>query len=351
MSYIETSPLQNSTIIRIFSERDEIEISPEYQRNGGIWTLEKKKLLIDSILNDYDIPKIYFHKFTREEKRDTGKQYSIIDGRQRLETIWSFMENSFPLDDDFEYQDDETLKLGGMTYQDIAQNHPKIKIKFDSFVLPIIGVRSDDLDLIEDMFSRLNEAVPLNSAEKRNAFGGAMVNAIREVSRHNFFNNKVKFRNTRYQHMEVAARFLLVESTSYENKKLIDTKKVYLDNMVKNYKEKNRETSEFQKTVLSVLNEMITVFSDNDDLLRTQGIMVVYYLLFKKAMELNVKIQRVKLYDFDNQVKENRKLAETNYSEADFELLEYDRLSQHGTNDVSNIRERLRILSNYLNLV
>lgn len=350
MSYIETSPLQNTTILRVFSERDEIEISPEYQRNGSVWTLEKKKLLIDSILNDYDIPKIYFHKFTREEKKKNGKQYSIIDGRQRLETIWSFMENSFPLAEDFEYQDDDTLRLGGMTYQDVAQNHPKLKIKFDSFVLPIIGVSSDDLDLIEDMFSRLNEAVPLNSAEKRNAFGGEMVSAIREISKHDFFRNRVKFRNSRYQHMEIAARFLLVETSNHEHNKLIDTKKVYLDSMVRNYKENHIEVSRFQENVITVLNEMNNVFSDKDDLLRTQGIMVVYYILFKKSIELNVKIQRIKLYDFDNQVKENRKKAEEKYEDADFDLLEYDRLSQHGTNDVSNIRERLRLLCNYLDL-
>lgn len=348
MSYIETSPLQNTTILRVFSEKDEIEISPEYQRNGSVWTLEKKKLLIDSILNDYDIPKIYFHKFSREEKKETGKQYSIIDGRQRLETIWWFMDNGFPLSDDFEYQDDESLKLAGMTYQDIAQKHPKIKIKFDSFVLPIIGVSSDDIDLIEDMFSRLNEAVPLNSAEKRNAFGGAMVSAIREISQHPLFLKKVKFRNSRYQHMEVSARFLLVETSSHEHNKLIDTKKVYLDSMVKNYKERQDEVSCFQANVISILEKMDTVFSDKDDLLRTQGIMVVYYLLFKKSIQLGKDIRRVELYEFDKSVKENRKLAEIKYEDADYDLLEYDRLSQHGTNDVSNIRERLRILSEYL---
>lgn len=350
MSYIETSPLQNTTILRVFSEKDEIEISPEYQRNGSVWTLEKKKLLIDSILNDYDIPKIYFHKFTREEKKETGKQYSIIDGRQRLETIWWFMDNGFPLSDDFEYQDDESLKLAGMTYQDIAQKHPKIKIKFDSFVLPIIGVSSDDIDLIEDMFSRLNEAVPLNSAEKRNAFGGAMVSAIREISKHDLFNNRVKFRNTRYQHMEIAAKFLLVESSNSEHGKLIDTKKVYLDSMVRNYKEKYAEVSDFQNIIINVLDKMNNVFADSDELLRTQGIMVIYYLIFKKAIEVDKDIQRIKLSDFDNMVKENRRTAEATYEDADYDLLEYDRLSQHGTNDVSNIKERFRILSEYLNL-
>jgi len=36
MSKINTSPLKNSAIIRIYSERDIIEIEPEYQRKGDI---------------------------------------------------------------------------------------------------------------------------------------------------------------------------------------------------------------------------------------------------------------------------------------------------------------------------
>ena len=87
MSFIKTSELKNSTIIFLYSERDVIYLDPPYQRQGDIWTKEKKQLLIDSILNDYDIPKIYFHEYDRENVQRTGLQYAVIDGRQRLETI------------------------------------------------------------------------------------------------------------------------------------------------------------------------------------------------------------------------------------------------------------------------
>lgn len=60
-STIKTYPLNNSTILRINSEYDAIEKDPNYQRRGDIWTVEKRQLLIDSILNDYDLPKLYFH--------------------------------------------------------------------------------------------------------------------------------------------------------------------------------------------------------------------------------------------------------------------------------------------------
>ena len=106
MSYIETHPLDHSTIQSIHSEWDAIVKDPPYQRNGDIWSLEKKQLLIDSIINRYDIPKLYFHRYEREESCRTGKMYAIIDGRQRLETIVKFIEGGFALSDDFEYLED-----------------------------------------------------------------------------------------------------------------------------------------------------------------------------------------------------------------------------------------------------
>lgn len=51
---------------------------------------------------------------------------------------------------------------------------------------------------IEDMYSRLNEAVPLNAAEKRNTLGGIMANLIRKIADHDFFRNYVAFKNNKW---------------------------------------------------------------------------------------------------------------------------------------------------------
>lgn len=351
MSYIEAFPVQHSTIMRLYSEKDEIMLNPDYQRMGGVWTLEKKQLLMDSILNDYDIPKIYLHAFTREQRKADGFAYAVIDGRQRLEAIWQFIEGKFALADDFKYQDDESIKLTRLGYSDIASAYPKIKIKFDSFVLPVVGVDTDDQELIEDMFSRLNEAVPLNAAEKRNAIGGELVTAIREVASHAFFTKCVAFGNKRFQHREVAARFILVEENARTLGKIIDTKKEYLDALARNYRhDKTALVIEVQKTVSVVLDFMKSIFLEKDELLRAQGNMVLYYLLCKSAIHANEtgKISRARLYEFRDLVRDNRLRAEENYAEASFELLEFDRLSQQGTNDSSNIRERLGVISRFM---
>ena len=347
--------MKNSTAMLLFSERDEIQTDPDYQRMGGVWTLENRRLLIDSIINNYDLPKIYFHELGRKAVTETGYRYAIIDGRQRLETIWQFMENKFSLSSDIMYQKDPEIDLSGLRYSDLAKEYPRIRVKFDSFVLPVVIVRTqdDEIDLIEDMFSRLNEAVPLNAAEKRNAIGGEFVKAITQISSLKFFKSRVRFGNKRYQHREVAARLMLTEHNMYSNCRLIDTKKVYLDQIAQEYKQdEDGIVTGIRQRVKRILDEMTKVFHRNDELLLAQGIMVVYYLTFRRAMLSNelMKISRRSLIDFREELKSNRQRAEEDYTSSSFDYLEFDRLNQQGTNDASSIRERCRILAKFLGL-
>lgn len=352
---LKTYPMPNSAILRLNSERDNINTDPDYQRRSDIWTLDKRQLLIDSILNDYDMPKLYFHLLSIEQKKDsgTGCDYAIIDGKQRLETVWGFIDGNFRLADDFIYLLDPKVKAGGLTYVDIAKEYPKLKIRFDSFGLPIMLVETDDIDLIEDMFSRMNEAVPLNAAEKRNAFGGSMAEVIRRVSSHDFFTTRVRFNNNRYQHREVAAKLLYLEYSLKNHGKITDTKKPYLDAMVKQYTKKQEFShNDFESMVINILNLMTNIFSKEDPLLKAQSPITVYYLLFKDAQEQNRLglISRAKLISFQEEMERNQKQAAEDITKANFDYLEYDRMSQQGTNDAASIKERVRILKAYVGL-
>jgi hypothetical protein len=353
MAYIETSSLETN-ILLLYSEKDEIIINPEYQRNGEIWNLEKRQLLMDSIINRYDIPKIYFEKLPKEEQNSSEKKYAIIDGRQRLEAIWDFIDGKYALADDFEYLKDEKIKAGGMTYSDLAKKYPKLKIKLDAIPLPIVTIETDDRELIEDMFSRLNEAVPLNAAEKRNALGGVVAKIVTKTSLHKFFKDKVNFSNKRYQHKEAAAKILfLVHSLTTGKKKVVDTKKIYLDDFVKSNKAKaESDFSAITKNVTSVLDEMHKLFINKDPLLKAQGTFPVYFLLVRDYIQEKkiARFSRDLLIKFREKLEKNRKKAEKNIASAEFELLEFDRLSQQGTNDASSIVTRLEILKTHLPL-
>jgi hypothetical protein len=355
MAYIRTYPLPNSAILRVNAEKDRINVSPEYQRRGDIWTLEKQQLLIDSILNDYDVPKLYFHAFNPDQKKAYPDfDYAIIDGRQRLEAIWNFADDRFRISDDFVYLRDRTISAKNLYYSELGSKFPKLKIRFDSYTLPIICIETDDLHLIEDMFSRLNEAVPLNAAEKRNAIGGPMAQAIRDLAAHPFFTEKVKFSDSRLQFRESSARVLFLEHSIITSNKIVDTKKPYLDDMVKKYKMGKYEILQdiFKKTS-NVLTNLCNVFDDNDPLLRAQSSIPIYFLTMRTALLSNSQdeITREKIVGFYKELNINREIASKDIASANFDLLEYDRMSQQGTNDAVSIRERTRIICDYLHVV
>lgn len=352
MSTIRTTLLPQSTILRMYSERNAIQVDPEYQRMSEVWTEEKRQLLIDSLLNDFDLPKIYFHEFLSGKTLADGRKvkYSIIDGRQRLETIWKFIDGDFPLGDDFKLFADPSVDAKGMTYSELAQNHPLLRIRFDSYSLPIYVISTDDLDLIEEMFLRLNEAVPLNAAEKRNAFGGPVAKAIREVSAHPFFVKKVRFSNKRYQFREMAARMMFLSTTL----EIVDTKKAYLDTFVKSFKNaKDRERKQIQNlqdSVESILEKMAKIFTDKDPLLSTQSMPVIYFLIYRAALSQGwaSSVTRNLFLEFDKKRKENREIAETEIAAANYDLLEFDRMSLQGTSDALSINFRFNVLRKFI---
>jgi hypothetical protein len=174
-----------------------------------------------------------------------------------------------------------------------------------------------------------------------------MAKAIIELSNDTLFEKRVRFSNVRYRHREVAARLLFIELSVSANR-LIDTKKPFLDEMVKTYKSgKKNEVSNVMKIVRHVAESMTKVFTSKDTLLAAQAAVPVYYLLFREALaqEKIDKITRQKLLKFNEKRQANRTLAEADITKANFELLEFDRMSQQGTNDASSIRERLRIIT------
>ena len=70
-------------------------VNRRYQRKL-VWTEQEKARLIDSILKGFPIPLILLAE--RSQIYGSGK-YEIIDGVQRFNAVFSYIENYFPLDD------------------------------------------------------------------------------------------------------------------------------------------------------------------------------------------------------------------------------------------------------------
>jgi len=213
---------------------------------------------------------------------------------------------------------------------------------FDSFPLVAICIETEDVEMIEEMFSRLNEAAPLTAPEKRNAYGGPLPAAIRKLATKPFFTKRLPFPNKRYRHFDLATKFLLAEY----KEKVFDTKKAYLDEFVYSFHDKPRNSRlRFLIAAQDTAAEMAQVFVHKDALLRQVGMVALYHHLFRIAIKEGWRsdITRKKLLDFEKLRESNRGRAEKNLAEADYDLIEFDRLAQ-SPNDAGAIKFRLRVM-------
>ena len=89
---------------------EEIDLTPEFQRMRGIWSNLRKSRLIESLLLRIPIPVFYV-------SADVDDNWSVVDGVQRMSTIYDFVEGSFALTG-LEYLAD----LEGLPHEDLPRN-------------------------------------------------------------------------------------------------------------------------------------------------------------------------------------------------------------------------------------
>ena len=159
--------------------KDTIDFNSPIQRKSGMWDAKRKGLLIHSILQNsiYSVPTVYFRKDMVGDKK---YQYSVIDGIQRITTVFDFIDNKFPLAEVPPVVIDGTAyNVSGQYFSDLEQDCQQELIRFK---LRIEAFEPEDGDTeeyvnntIEEVFSRLNSAVPLTSAQLCKARAGTDV--------------------------------------------------------------------------------------------------------------------------------------------------------------------------------
>src|SRR5215469_2452674 len=145
------------------NRREKIDMDPPYQRRGRLWSDADKAYLIDSILNGFDVPKVYMADFTWGESplNEQKLPYAIIDGKQRLEAIFGFFEGKVVLNKDFKHLENPSVSLGGLGYQDLKKRYPEVAEVFDEYNLLVMRVVARDDAPITELFVRLNRSKSL----------------------------------------------------------------------------------------------------------------------------------------------------------------------------------------------
>lgn len=306
---LEVKPISKiRSLLDWHQDRGIIEMEPSYQRRGDLWPEKNKQLLINSILNRYDIPKIYLADFTYSDTplKESKKPYAIIDGKQRFTIFFDFFDDKIKLDSTPVYFDNKEFVLAGLKYSDLQVKHFPIAKVFEDYVPTIMSVISDDLSDVQELFIRLNLNVSISGAERRNAMPGPLPAIIRKLSVHSFFRDYATFPINRGQDLNAAAKFLLMqEAHGFANVKRVD-----LDRFVKNNKDKSPFDYEgISIEISSILDKMTQVFEKKDVLLKSQAQLTVYYWLVNNYSALFGKQIRNFLLAFEQKRAQVRREA------------------------------------------
>jgi hypothetical protein len=341
---IKVTQFEPKTLRWWYSQRAKIDMNPSYQRHGRLWSETDKAFLVDSIINEYDVPKIYIADFTFGHTRlnSAGLPYAIIDGKQRLEALFDFFEGSLVLEDDFVCQQAPGLKLGGLGYSDLKSQYPDVADIVDNYPLSVMRVITDDEESINELFVRLNRSKPLTGAEIRNAMTGPVPGIIRYLVEHDVFQSCIRFPVRRGQDKNAAAKLLLFE---FENK-LAETKRRNLDQFTRGARRSPKDRLELaSRRVIDTLDRMAGIFLPRDALLTSAGQFPVYYWFVRTRKPEADGMIREFLLQFERRRKQDRAGSPGTGSgkRPDRELLEYDAFNR-STNDIASHSGRFRIL-------
>lgn len=326
---------ERMVIYTIWIQQKAFELNPPYQREGGLWGVEAKQSFIDSLINGWDVPKLYLAECTGGLKK-----YAVIDGKQRLTTVWEFMEGGFPTAQDLRCEEYPQLECGGKLF---SQLDSAVQDHLRSQQLDFVILTECDEEIVEEMFHRLNNGVPLNNAEKRNAIGGALNQHIKDlVATHDFFKRRITATPKRSAYLETAAKFYLIE----DRDGVCDLKKRPLDNLVRNHKAASSGVTRLHSLVKAELDALCKVFTEADPLLRKHAAIPLYYLLYRKirkAYSLTDLPKKLRdfLEAFETERTEDREKAD---DDRDPTLQHFELLSQQATASRDSLENRLEIL-------
>lgn len=301
--------------------RKNIILKHRLQRREGVWSKAQKSLLIDSLLRGYIVNPVH----TIVENR---KQY-VIDGVQRLSTLYDFVNDLFSLSKDL-----EKIDIDGKTYEIASKKFSKldqpVQDELLSSQIQVYEITEYVDKDVREMFSRLNSGKPLNTIQKMTPImSDELSDTILELVSHPFFKKVLttpQLKSSVDQAIVLETLMLCEQSKDYDfgsfNKK--DKEKFieyYNDNMKK-------EKLECVKKALDKLNE---TFDKNVNIPKTSISFIIF--AYYRVIKDNKSISKLA-----GAVKDFLKNYETNE--------EYKNYILQGTNSKESVQKRLSFWRN-----
>jgi hypothetical protein len=142
----------------------QIDLDPGFQRRS-VWTVNDRRRLIQSIIDGYPVPSVFLYR-----RANNGRLvYDVIDGKQRLETIFMFTRLGRFKRETFDVKLDLGEGLGWYDWPTICRYFPEKRAAVASYKIQTVEI-TGELAQIIDLFVRINSTGKrLTSGEKRHA--------------------------------------------------------------------------------------------------------------------------------------------------------------------------------------
>ena len=221
-TFVRTPNTQNAAWFLDLHSAGRLDLHPAYQRRS-VWNLSYRQFFIDSLIRNYPTQSIFVEV---DVDPDTGTQYAVIDGKQRLTSLFEFARDEFPTSDSL-----DDLGLGDKYYSDLDR---EIRTAILSYTFTVEAIPSTTAAELNQAFDRLNRNVArLNKQELRHAqYGGAFSARMEKLADDEFWDDirlTTPARRRRMLDVEyVSELYVIGQYGIQDGKDYLDT--IYADN-------------------------------------------------------------------------------------------------------------------------
>ena len=277
---------------REWYEAKTLSLSPKFQRRS-VWKDVAKSFLIDSVLRNKPLPKIFLRQLIDKQTRITKRE--VIDGQQRLRTILDY------INDGFKVRPSHNETYGDLFFSQLPEN-VQTEILSYTFSVDVLG-DIDDSEVM-DIFSRLNTyTTSLNKQELINAeFFGYFKQLVYKISyRYNKFwiDNKIftEYQTMRMNEVELTADLIIAMIDGIQNRKI--AKEYY-----RRYDEHFPLCEKYEKIFDEIIETICLLFED--ELVKTYfKKQALFYSLFLALYNLKYNLKgysSINIKEFDTRL-------------------------------------------------
>lgn len=272
-----------ANIEKMHDEKKVLSFDHPIQRKSEQWSDTQKSLLIHSMLANYPVPNIYVLREDSQELDEKNKpvfNYFVMDGKQRLTSVLSYIWGEFPLDenipaiaiDDVEYQ------IAGKYFCDLEE---PVQYEIKRYKFDIIAFEECSNREIEEIFFRLNNSTPLTKSQVAKAkVGVEIAELINGLLISKFFTVSCNFSKAQLKASDdqkvLIQSMMLLDTNNVPDFELKD----FSENSILEYSESIRGTyTDKQSNILkSAIQYLTDAFPEKNKQLRKISIPTLVYM-------------------------------------------------------------------------